>query len=120
VRLLADENVPLLAVRALREAGHDVYSDTESAPASPDVQLMARAVRDSRVIVTFDRDFGALATRGPTTVPGVVLLRLEVRTVGEFSDFLMTLFARSGISWHDHLSVVTAEHVRQRRLVRAS
>jgi hypothetical protein len=35
MRLLADENIPLTTVRALRSAGHDVYSATEEALAPP-------------------------------------------------------------------------------------
>ena len=66
MRLLADENIPLETVRALRDAEHDVYSATESEPGNPDIALIERAVREDRLILTFDRDFGELAVRGPT------------------------------------------------------
>jgi predicted nuclease of predicted toxin-antitoxin system len=120
MRLLADENIPLAAVRALRAAGHDVYSATESAPGGPDEALFAFAVGTDRIVLTFDLDFGALAARGPTAIPGVILLRL-VPASGERSASLLLdlLLAFPESSWRDHLSIVTAEHIRRRRLIRA-
>ena len=42
MRLLADENLPLESVRALRDAGHDVFSAAERAPGVPDAMLLGR------------------------------------------------------------------------------
>jgi uncharacterized protein with PIN domain len=64
MRLLADENVPLDTVRALRSAGHDVYSATEGGPGASDLSHVEMAVREDRLIVTFDQDFGEIAVRG--------------------------------------------------------
>ena len=61
--LLLDENVPIATVRALRAAGHDVYSATESSAGAPDELLLARADAERRLLITFDRDFGELAVR---------------------------------------------------------
>ena len=66
--LLADENTPETD-RALRSAGHDVYSATESSPGAADVSHVERAIRDDRLILTFDRDFGELAVRNSRPVP---------------------------------------------------
>jgi predicted nuclease of predicted toxin-antitoxin system len=43
VRILADENIPLESVRALRTAGHDVFAATESAAGATDDLLLERA-----------------------------------------------------------------------------
>jgi predicted nuclease of predicted toxin-antitoxin system len=89
MRLLADENIPLESVRALRDAGHDVYAASEGVRGEPDERHLARAIAEDRLIVTFDRDFGELVTRGT---------------------------ARPEIDWRNHLSVVDRAHVRQRRI----
>ena len=58
---LADEDFPGLAVRWLREAGHDVVWARTAMPGDADASLLAAAQRDFRVILTCDKDFGELA-----------------------------------------------------------
>ena len=60
MRLLADENIPLPSVDALRAAGHDVVSMTQEAPGTPDLEVLRRAQAEQRLLLTFDRDFGEL------------------------------------------------------------
>ncbi len=77
MRLLLDENMPADAVEALRLAGHDVAFVTEDDPSAADPDLLARTVREDRVLVTFDTDYGSLTYRDrlPATC-GVVTFRL--------------------------------------------
>lgn len=76
MRLLAAENVPAQAVEALRRAGHDVAWMHEDAPGTPDPDVLIRSQRESRVLMTFDKDFGELAFRtGLSAFVGVVLFR---------------------------------------------
>ena len=60
MRLLADENFPGRAVDALREAGHDVVWVRSAAPRTRDIDLLAWAAREGRVLLTFDKDFGEI------------------------------------------------------------
>ncbi len=60
MRFLANENFPLAAVEALRNAGHDVASVTTDAPGSIDESILQRSVTERRVLLTFDKDFGEL------------------------------------------------------------
>ncbi|QJR36517.1 DUF5615 family PIN-like protein [Gemmatimonas groenlandica] len=55
MRLLADENVPLPSIFALRTAGMDVAAATEDAPGASDREVLARARREGRVLLTFDQ-----------------------------------------------------------------
>jgi predicted nuclease of predicted toxin-antitoxin system len=77
MRLLANENFPADAVEALRSLGHDVAWVRIDAPRSLDSEVIQRAVREQRVLVTLDKDFGELAFRMrlPAT-SGVVLFRV--------------------------------------------
>lgn len=76
MRLLADENFGPTVVRSLREAGHDVVSALESMSGAPDEVVLARAVGDDRILVTFDKDFGELAFgRGVPARCGIILFR---------------------------------------------
>ncbi len=117
MRLLADENIPLETVRALRAAGHDVYSATESAAGAPDLDHLKRAITDDRLILTFDTDFGELVVReGNRPKAGVMLLRLVPGSAAEVTELLLDLLSRSGVTWRNHLSVVDDKHIRQRPL----
>ena len=117
MRLLADENIPLTTVRALRSAGHDVYSATEDDPGAPDRTHIERAIREDRLIVTFDRDFGDAIVRGnQKPMAGVLLLRIIPTSADEITNLLLDLFTRVDITWANHLTVIDTEHVRQRPL----
>lgn len=57
-RLYADENVPMPAVRTLRELGHDVFALVESELAEqglPDEAVLEHAMREERVLLTLNR-----------------------------------------------------------------
>jgi predicted nuclease of predicted toxin-antitoxin system len=115
MRLLADENIPLATVRALRSAGHDVYSAAEANPGAADAVHIARAIREDRLLITFDRDFGELAVRGKEhPEAGVLLLRFIPKAAAEVTDLLLALLARSDVKWQGHISIIDGVHVRQR------
>jgi predicted nuclease of predicted toxin-antitoxin system len=61
MRFLADENIPGDAVAELEAAGHDIISIRIAAPGSKDEDVLALAVRETRIILTFDKDFGELS-----------------------------------------------------------
>src|SRR5271154_7624507 len=79
MRFLADENFPGDAVTALRAAGHDVLWIRTDAPGITDQDVLARSLKDARVLLTFDKDFGELAWRtGLPASCGIVLFRLPM------------------------------------------
>jgi predicted nuclease of predicted toxin-antitoxin system len=75
VRFLADENCDFAIIRALRSAGHDVLAVSEFQQRSIDRQLMELAFRESRILLTEDKDFGWLAFVQHVNNPGVILVR---------------------------------------------
>ncbi len=67
-RLLADENVPLPVVEALRSHGHDVVALVASSVGSgaSDASILALARTEQRAVVTLDRrDFFRLHREQP-------------------------------------------------------
>ena len=67
MKLLANENFPLLAVKALQDLGHDVlWARTDMRGEADDV-ILHRAQAEDRLVVTFDKDFGELAFPVGTT-----------------------------------------------------
>jgi len=115
MRFLANENFPLAAVDALREASHDTAWVREEMPGGSDEAVLDRALREGRVLLTFDKDFGALVFRsGAGASCGVVLFRV-VMLPDQLSRFVLeTLEARS--DWDGNFSVVELGRVRIRPL----
>jgi predicted nuclease of predicted toxin-antitoxin system len=115
--LFADENIPLAAVRALRAAGHDVLAGAEVMPSATDRKVLARARAEGRLLITFDRDFGALAFEQALSAPaGILLLRFVPITPDEPAAILIDLFNDPGLTFLGRFTVVNRERVRQRML----
>jgi predicted nuclease of predicted toxin-antitoxin system len=117
MRFLADEDFPLASVKRLRVAGHDVAAIGAECPGVSDREALARAVREDRIILTFDRDFGELLFRSRLPAPlGVVYFRLKPASPLEPAEYLMRLLALPDASLLQQFTTVDARHVRQRRL----
>lgn len=117
MRFLANENFPADAVRALATAGHDVVWIRTAAPGMPDAAVLAWAMRERRVLVTFDQDFGELAWRaGLPASCGIVLFRMPMPPATEVGA---TLAGRLGerTDWAGHFSVIQPGRIRMRPLV---
>jgi len=117
MRFLANENFPLEAVNALRAAGHDTVWVREDAPGVADDLVLDRAVREGRILLTFDKDFGALVfRRGAKASRGIVLFRVVLPPDAIARLVVDTLQSRS--DWEGMFSVAEAGRVRMRRLPR--
>ena len=57
MRVLADENVARLIVATLRGSGHDVVWARDVMQGASDVDVLARAQHEDRVVVTSDKGF---------------------------------------------------------------
>ena len=77
-RLLADENIPRSVVEKLKARGLDVVSVWEYRPRLEDIEVLELAIREKRIVLTFDKDFGRLAL-AYSRVPGIILLRFRPR-----------------------------------------
>ena len=75
LRFLADESCDFAAVRALRTEGFDVLSVAEVLAGSDDEGVIALALRDCRILLTEDKDFGQLVFAAGSRSVGVVLIR---------------------------------------------
>lgn len=74
--LVADENIALSAVKALRDAGIRVIYISEERPGGSDVSVLRRACDADATLLSFDRDYGELIfRRGHAAPPSVIYLR---------------------------------------------
>ena len=75
MRLLIDANLPPRLARALAEHGHDAVHAAALGADPGDDAILQIARRDRRVIVTQDKDFGALAVRDGSASHGIVRIK---------------------------------------------
>lgn len=116
MRFLTNENIARTVVAGLREAGHDCLSARESMRGFADPLILARALADARILVTFDKDFGELAFRSrlPATC-GVVLFRITQRSREEDTKRVLdTLKSRD--DWSGAFWTITDQRIRRRPL----
>ena len=78
MRILADENMMPETVAELRAANHDVHWAYEIYRGTPDVSLLEIATADTRLLITYDNDYGELVRRFGAPAPyGVILFRIH-------------------------------------------
>ena len=117
MRFLANENVPLDAVSALREIGHDVIWVRVDAPGSPDEDILSRAVAEERVLITFDKDFGNLAFHSHLPAQsGIILFRIP-ESSSSYITKIVVASIESRSDWTGHFTVVEEYRIRMRPLI---
>lgn len=117
MQFLANENFPKASVIKLRHAGYDVAAVAEDMAGAKDREVLARAVRENRIILTFDRDYGELIYRLRQPAPdGVVYLRFDPATPEEPCDRLLGILSIPELILAGSFTVVDRQRVRQRSL----
>jgi predicted nuclease of predicted toxin-antitoxin system len=81
VRWLIDECVDAALASLLRESGHNVVYMSDLASRAPDPEVITRADRENRLLLTEDKDFGDLICKAGTRP-------------GAFSDRAVTAFPK--------------------------
>ena len=95
MRFLANENFPGDAIRLLELAGHDIVWVRTAAPGISDPDALASAARESRILLTFDKDFGELAkVSGLPAACGVILFCMPMPRPIEVGQRLVDLIWR--------------------------
>lgn len=112
MRFLADESCDFGIVRALRAAGHDVAAVVEACPGAADEQVIELALRDSRVLLTEDKDFGQLVYSAARRVSGVILVRYAAFARDDLVKSLLSLAEREDINLRGCFAVVEPGRVR--------
>ena len=116
MRILANENVPRIVVESLRAAGQEVAWVGDESPGAFDEVVLARALSEARLLVTFDKDFGELVyRRGKEASCGVALFRLPVMPPEALASFVVQALGQRA-DWAGHFSVIEVDRIRMRTL----
>jgi len=116
MRFKVDENLPVEAAEALRQAGHDAATVLEQKHGgSPDTELADLCQREGRSLVTLDMDFADIRAYPPAEYPGLIVLRLRQQDKPHVLNVLTRLTKLFGQEPLDrHLWIVDEKRVRIR------
>lgn len=109
MKILVDENIPLMTVRALREQGHDVLDlrGTER-EGWPDTQLWTLAQNEKRLLISTDKGF---ARHRRETHCGVLVVALRQPNRYAIHERVTRAVERfDSADWND-LTVVVRDNV---------
>lgn len=112
MRILADENCPRNLVDVLDELGHDVVWIRTDSPGVKDPAILARAQRENRIVLTFDKDFGELAFRHKLPAQsGIIFCRLHGLSPAKLVEIVLAALANQD-SWAGLFTVIAEDRIR--------
>lgn len=77
MRFLIDECTGPALAKWLREKQHDVYSVYEESRGMDDLEIIQKAYKENRILISNDKDFGEKVFREGHPHCGVILLRIS-------------------------------------------
>jgi predicted nuclease of predicted toxin-antitoxin system len=118
MRFLADMGVSPSTVRHLRELGHDaVHLVEQDLSRLSDAEIVLKARRESRVILTVDLDFAHLLVQGGQPRPSAIIFRTANKTPSAIDAALERCLAQFGTMLAQGAILSVSESaVRARRL----
>jgi predicted nuclease of predicted toxin-antitoxin system len=96
MRFLADESCDFAVVRALRAAAFDVLCISESTPRAEDSEVIGLALREQRILLSEDKDFGRLVYSHGQETLGVIFLRFPTFARRQISRDVVNLVKQQG------------------------
>lgn len=82
MKFFIDQDVYALTVKKLKEWGHDVVTAKElGLHKSSDEELLIMARKTNRILITRDKDFGALLFLKEKKSTGIILLRIKPKQI---------------------------------------
>ena len=112
IKFLADESCDFAVVRSLRNAGYDVVAIVESLPAALDIEVLRLSVRENRILVTEDKDFGEWVFAHGEAMSGVLLIRFPGTTRDRLGHSINALVQRHGAELLGSFAVLEPGRVR--------
>ncbi len=112
MRFLIDECVSLKVNRWLCVQGYDSLAIAEIAPSVRDVDVLALAQQEKRILITMDKDFGELIFRDSAAHFGVVLLRVHDWKAESKINIISKLLINHTSDMANNFIVATEQNIR--------
>lgn len=118
MKFLIDENVGQSIIHYLTEKGHDVIVATvKELGGREDFFLLDYALRENRVIVTNDKDFGYLVYHQELPTRGIILFRFVQELPSLKIAALETILSKGATQILNHFIVASEDKIRSRLII---
>lgn len=114
MRFLANENFPLQSFHLLVQNEVDIKHVSEGHAGITDEEVIEFSKKESRVIITFDSDYGELVFKKGLKPEGVIYLRMKSFNPTSPEELILSLLKDSVISFESKFTVVDENQIRQR------
>jgi len=114
LRFLVDESTGITVSEKLKQKGFNSISVIEIMKGAKDIDIIKKAKKENRVIITNDKDFGWLATIYKP--PGLILLRLEKETIKTRIQVIHNIIHKHQNSIYGNMIIATEKKIRIRPL----
>lgn len=112
LKFLADVNVERGIIELLRNLGFEVQWVADLDKFMEDEQVLKLAAKESRILLTNDKDFGQLVFRQKKEVGGVILFRVKGQDTGLKKHLLKRLLEGHEDKLKGYFVVVTEDKFR--------
>lgn len=114
MKILIDVSTGDAVAIEVKSLGHDVQSVRDVNPKMADQDILDWAVRDERIVITMDKDFGELVYRSRRQHAGILLLRLEGARTPEKIAVINEIFSQYEWALPHHFCVYQDGRLRVR------
>jgi len=113
-KLLLDENIGYKVLLLLRKTGYDTTGIIEDSSGVKNITVLKVALKQKRVLVTLDRDFGKLVFSKSKKHFGILFLRLEKESPELIFSVIQRVISQYGSKLHNQFTTATEYSVRIR------
>ena len=110
LKFLVDESTGIKVSNKLEQKGFDSVSVIEIMKGAEDIDIIKRAKKENRIIITNDKDFGWLATIYKP--PGLILLRLKKETIQTKIRVIHNIINKHQNSIYGNIIIATEKKIR--------
>jgi predicted nuclease of predicted toxin-antitoxin system len=115
MRLFLDASISPAVAAEMRQRGFDTVDQRDVLKASAsDVEVMAEAWRERRIVVARDYDMGELVLRGYAEAEGVVIVAFDFESPAAEANRLSQELMALGASVSGHVHVIGSSRTRSR------
>jgi len=114
--ILADENIDYRIIRALRNEGIDVFSVFENYRGITDYEVIKHSVKEKKILLTEDKDFGEWVFSHKEKGLSVILLRYSFHETPQIITILIKLLKEDSHKLHFAYTTITTQKIRIRKI----
>ncbi|PHI17954.1 hypothetical protein CEQ90_20460 [Lewinellaceae bacterium SD302] len=115
--LLADENFPIASYNYLKGKGYNIlHIINEKLDSISDIEVIEFAIKNDRLIITFDSDFGELIYKLGYEPKGVIYFRWKSFKPTDPGIYLDNLIEKEELDFSGFITVIDNDKIRQRKI----